>query len=663
MKHEHHGGHAAHHAHMVEDFKQRFWISLVATIPVLVLSPMIQTGLRFSLSFPGDNYALLLISSFIYFYGGRPFLKGLLDELKQRQPGMMTLIGLAVSVAYFYSAAVVLGIKGEVFFWELVTLIDIMLLGHWIEMRSVMSASRALEELARLMPSEAHLLAADGSVKEIKIEDLEPGNRVLVKPGEKIPVDGRIIEGESEINEAALTGESRPLSKKRGEAVIGGSVNGNGALTVEVLKTGKDSYISQVIELVRRASESKSRSQDIADRAAFWLTLIAITVGALTLISWLVLGKQFVFALERMVTVMVITCPHALGLAVPLVIAVITGLSARNGLLIRNRTQFENAQRLDTIVFDKTGTLTKGEFGVTDVVLSGSWSEDELLRRAAAVESNSEHSIALAIVKKAGDKGLKLFGVANFTALPGNGAKAVVDGKVIYVGNQGVLEKAGVKASGAAERAKGIAAQGKTVVFVASEGRVQGVIGLADIIRDESKEAVAELKKSGLAVMMITGDNRATAEYVAMELGLDDYFAEVLPDKKSEKIKELQQQGKRVAMVGDGVNDAPALAQADVGVAIGAGTDVAVETADVILVENDPRGVLDILSLSRITRRKMLQNLGWATGYNIFAIPLAAGVLYNYGIILPPAAGAVVMSLSTVIVAINARMIYFQKGR
>jgi len=655
-------GHAAHHAHMVEDFKRRFLISLIATFPVLILSPMIQSFLGYSVSFPGDAYVLLLISSFIFFYGGWPFLSGLLDELRKKQPGMMTLIGVAISVAYFYSAAVVLGIKGEVFFLELVTLVDIMLLGHWIEMRSVMGASQALEELAKLMPSQAHLVAEDGSVSDVKIEDLKPQDRVLIKPGEKIPVDGNIIEGESEVNEAMLTGESKPVEKNKGDKVIGGSVNGNGALKVEVKKTGKDSYLSQVIELVRQAGESKSRAQDIANKAAFWLTLIAITVGTATLISWLVFGKEFVFALERMVTVMVITCPHALGLAIPLVISVITGLSAKNGLLIRNRTQFEEAQKLDTVVFDKTGTLTKGEFGVTDIINLGDWSEEELLRKAASIEASSEHTIAKGIVNKAKEKGFKIAGAQAFEAIPGKGAKAVADGEEIYVGNKGILEIIKVGTGAAEEKMNKIAAEGKTLVFVAAKGKVQGIIGLADIIRDESREAVRKLKDIGLEVSMITGDNQTTAKYVADELKLDSFFAEVLPDKKSEKIKELQAKGKRVAMVGDGVNDAPALAQADVGIAIGAGTDVAIKAADVVLVESDPRGVVDIIALSRITRRKILQNLGWATGYNIFAIPLAAGILYNYGILLPPAAGALVMSLSTVIVAINARLIFYKKG-
>lgn len=654
-------GHAAHHAHMVEDFKRRFWISLILTIPVLILSPLIQSLLRFSLKFPGDKFILFGISTFIYFYGGWPFLKGIFDELKKKQPGMMTLIALAITVAYVYSSGVVFGIRGKFFFWELVTLIDIMLLGHWIEMRSVMGASRALEELARLMPSEAHLVLGDGSIKDIKLEELKQGDRVLIKPGEKIPADGRVIDGESEINEAMITGESKPVSKGANDEVIGGSVNGSGSLTIEVKKTGKDSYLSQVVELVRAASESKSKAQDFANRAAFWLTLIAVTAGVVTLIGWLTLGKEFVFALERMVTVMVITCPHALGLAIPLVIAVITALSAQNGLLIRNRTAFENARNLQMIVFDKTGTLTKGEFGVSDIISLGNWSENDLLRKVASIEANSEHTIAKGIVKKAKEKNLKLSKVEKFEAIAGKGAKAQVEGEEIFVGNKGIFDIANVKSVEAEKKMEEIALQDKTIVFVISGKKIQGIVGLSDIIRDESKEAVGKLKDLGLELAMITGDNNATAKYVAGELGLDTYFAEVLPDKKSEKIKQLQRQGKKVAMVGDGVNDAPALAQADVGIAIGAGTDVAVETADVILVKNDPRNVVDVIALSRATQRKMVQNLVWATGYNIFAIPLAAGVLYKYGIILAPAVGALIMSLSTIIVAINARLISYKR--
>ena len=661
LTHRKTGGHAAHHGHMVEDFKKRFWISAIATIPVLILSPFIQSLLGYSLKFPGDKFALFFISALIYFYGGWPFLKGLFDELKEKMPGMMTLIGMAVSVAFIYSSLVVFGVKGEVFFWELVTLIDIMLLGHWIEMRSVMGASKALEDLAKLMPSEAHLVLKDLSIKDIKIENLKKGDIILIKPGEKIPADSLIIEGESEINQAMITGESSPVTKKKGDKLIGGSINGSGSLRAEVKKTGEDSYIAQVVELVRTASESKSKAQDFADKAAFWLTLIAITAGTVTLIAWLLLGKEFVFALERMVTVMVITCPHALGLAIPLVVVVVTAISAKNGLLIRNRTSFENARNLNIIVFDKTGTLTKGEFGVTDIVSLGDWEENELLRKAASVEINSEHTIAKGIISKAKERNIKIPESERFEAIPGRGAKAIIEGKQIYIGNKGILEFANIGIGETGKADNMLESEGKTLVYIASEGKLRGIIGLADIIREESKAAVDKLKSLGLEVAMITGDNYATAKYVADNLGLDLFFAEVLPDKKSEKIRELQRGGKKVAMVGDGVNDAPALAAADLGVAIGGGTDVAIETADVILVENDPRDVVNVIGLSRMMQKKMAQNLAWATGYNLIAIPLAAGVLYNYNILMPPAIGAVVMSLSTIVVAINARLIYYKK--
>ncbi|MFO8052635.1 MAG: copper-translocating P-type ATPase [Candidatus Omnitrophota bacterium] len=652
--------HSAHHKHMVEDFKKRFWISLVITIPVLILSPMIQSFFGFQVTFSGVMIILFGLSTIIFFYGGWPFLSGLVNELKEKRPGMMTLIGLAITVAYVYSGLVVFGLKGKVFFWELVTLIDIMLLGHWIEMKSVMGASRALEELAKLMPKEAHKITEDGSTDDVKVDQLRSSDRVLIKPGEKIPVDGKIIKGDSEVNEAMLTGESKPIHKKKGDQVIGGSVNGSGSLTAAVSKTGEDSYLSQVVNLVKEASQSKSKAQGFADKAAFWLTLIAIGAGFITLVSWLLFGKDFVFSLERMVTVMVITCPHALGLAVPLVIAVITSLSAKNGLLIRQRTPFENARNLDVIVFDKTGTLTKGEFGVTDIInLSKGENDDQLLAKVASLENNSEHTIAKGILKKAKEKELKLKEAEGFEAISGKGAKAKIEGKEIYVGNKELIEQLSLEAKDATEKINKLAKDGKTAVFAIWDNTVQAIFGLSDIIRDESKEAIAELKKLRYQVSMITGDNQETAKFVAGELGLDSYFSQVLPDKKSEKIKKLQNEGKKVAMVGDGVNDAPALAQADLGIAIGTGTDVAAETADIVLVESDPRSVVDAIKLSKITYRKTLQNLSWATGYNLFAIPLAAGVLYKYGIVLAPAVGALIMSLSTIIVAINAKLIKF----
>ena len=569
----------------------------------------------------------------------------------------MTLIALAVAVAYFYSSAVVFGVKGKIFFWELATLIDIMLLGHWIEMKSVMGASRALEELAKLMPSEAHKVMPDGSMQDVLLDELRSGDKVLIKPGEKIPADGKVVEGETSVNEAMITGESKPVSKKKDAKVIGGAINGEGSITVEVEKTGKDSFLSQVIELVREAQASKSRTQDIANRAAFWLTIIAISAGAITMFVWLaILHHDFVFALERTVTVMVITCPHALGLAVPLVVAVSTAISARNGLLIRNRAAFERARNLQAIIFDKTGTLTEGKFGVTDVVtLNGELDESQLLSYAASVEQNSEHPIAKGIVNSAE----KTMRVEDFKAITGKGAQGKVDGKEVKVVSPGYLRENKIEFKNG--KIDELSAQGKTVVFVLVDGKVQGSIALGDVIRKESREAIARLKEMGIQAMMLTGDNKQVAEYVAKELDLDDYFAEVLPGQKAEKVKEVQSRGLIVAMTGDGVNDAPALAQADVGIAIGAGTDVAVETADIVLVRSNPADAVDIIALAKATYRKMVQNLAWATGYNAFAIPLAAGVLFSYGIILSPAMGAVLMSLSTVIVAINARILKVEK--
>jgi len=648
-----------HHAHMVADFRRRFWVSLALTIPVLALSPMIQgfLGLGQALRFGGDLYVLFALSSAIFFYGGYPFLKGLIDELKEAQPGMMTLVAIAITVAYVYSSIVVFGLPGKIFFWELATLIDIMLLGHWIEMKSVMGASRALEELAELMPSDAHKLMPDGSTKDISVEELHVGDRVLIKPGEKIPVDAQIVEGESSVNEAMLTGESKPVQKTAGSKLIGGAINGEGSLTAEVQKTGKDSFLSQMIGLVEEAQQSKSRSQDLAQRAALWLTIIALSCGTVTLIIWLgIIHKDFAFSLERMVTVMVITCPHALGLAVPLVVAVSTALSAKNGLLIRDRASFERGRNIQAIIFDKTGTLTRGEFGVTDtVIFSGDMDEKQLLKYAASVEANSEHPIAKGIAASV-EKPPR---VQDFKSIPGKGAQGMVEGSNVKVVSPGFLQENTVTMED--ERVEKFNSQGKTVVFVMIDGKLKGAIALADIIRDESKEAISRLKGMGIRCMMLTGDNNLVAKWVSEEIGLDEYFSEVLPKDKAEKVKEVQSRGLIVAMTGDGVNDAPALAQADVGIAIGAGTDVAVETADIVLVRSNPLDVMAIVDLARATYRKMIQNLAWATGYNAFAIPLAAGVLYSYGILLSPAMGAILMSLSTVIVAVNARFLKVKK--
>jgi Cu2+-exporting ATPase len=653
-----HAGHE-HHAHMAAEFRQRFWISLVLTLPILVLSPMLQTlvGLREAIRFSGDVYVLFGLSSAVFWYGGWPFLKGLFAELRSRQPGMMTLISVAITTAYLYSSAVVFGLTGKMFFWELASLIDIMLLGHWIEMKSVMGASRALEELAKLMPSDAHKLMPDGSVKDVPLGELVVTDRVLVKPGEKLPADGVIVEGESSVDEAMLTGESTPAPKKIGGKVLGGSINGEGSLTLEVKSTGKDSFLSQVVELVKQAQDSKSKTQDLANTAARWLTIAALGGGAITLLVWLVLmGKDFAFAIERTVTVMVIACPHALGLAVPLVVAVSTALAAQNGLLIRNRVSFEGARRLQAVIFDKTGTLTEGRFGVSDtLVLSPDIDAETLRKYAASVDANSEHPIAKAIAASSEKK----LPVEGFKSIPGKGAEGRVEGREVKVVSPGFLREQNVDLTD--KRVEPLQAQGKTVVFVLVDGRLKGAIALADIVRPEAKRAIDALKAMNIRCMMLTGDNKATAKWVSDQVGLDEYFAEVLPQDKAAKVKEVQSRGVLVAMTGDGVNDAPALAQADVGIAIGAGSDVAVETADVILVRSSPLDVVAIVRLSRATYQKMIQNLLWATGYNVVAIPLAAGALFAWGVLLTPALGAVLMSASTVIVAINARLLRLKK--
>ncbi len=661
--HERHD--AEHHDHtaMVAEFRRRFWFSVVLTIPILAFSPMIQDwlGLEERLTFPGSAYVLFGLSTTVYLYGGQPFIRGLFDELRQLQPGMMTLISLAISVAYFYSSAVVFGLPGQVFFWELATLIDVMLLGHWIEMKSVMGASGALDALVRLMPTEAHRLRENGQVEEVPVTELKPGDRVLVKPGEKIPTDGLIVEGRSSLNESMLTGESKPVTRREGDEAIGGAVNGEGALVLEIRKTGAETYLAQVVEMVRQAQASRSRAQDLANRAAQWLTYIALSVGTLTLVIWLMLGEPFAFALERSVTVMVITCPHALGLAVPLVVAVSTSLAALRGLLIRNRAAFERARNLQAIVFDKTGTLTEGRFGVSDVLPLADVDEAELLRLAASLEQQSEHPIALGIVRAAEERGIRLAKAEEFRNLTGRGAEARIEGRMIRVVSPGVVEEQGFDVHD--ERLTVLARQGKTVVYVTDGDRVLGAIALADVVRPESFEAIARLKAMDIRCLMLTGDSRAVAAHVAGQLGLDDFFAEVLPHEKAAKIREVKSKGVTVAMVGDGVNDAPALVEADLGIAIGAGTDVAIESADIVLVHSNPLGVAATLGLSRATYGKMVQNLLWATGYNAVAIPLAAGIGAPFGWVLSPAVGAALMSLSTVIVAINAKLLERYRAR
>ena len=642
---------------MVDEFRRRFWVSLTLTVPVLATSEMLAhvLGLGGAIAFAGKRYVEFAFASAVYFYGGWPFLTGLVDEVRKRLPGMMTLVALAITVAYIYSALVVFGLPGSVFFWETATLIDIMLLGHWIEMRSVLGASRAVEQLVRLLPAQAHRLRADGAIEEVPLDALHAGDRVLVKPGERIPTDGLVVAGRTSVNQAMLTGESQPVEKGEGDEVIGGAVNGEGAITIVVGRTGAETYLAQVIELVRKAQETRSRTQDLANRAAMWLTLIAIGGGTVTLVAWLGAGREFSFALERMVTVMVITCPHALGLAVPLVVAVSTALSARQGLLIRDRSAFERARELDAVVFDKTGTLTEGRFGVTDIVPLNGRTEREVLRLAAALESRSEHPIAAGIVRAATDRGVQYPAPDGFAAIPGKGGRGTVDGAEVKVVSPALLKEQGLTV--ADPRVAPLAEQGKTVVYVLADGKAIGAIALADIIRPEAREALDRLKEMGIRPMMLTGDSAAVARWVAGQLGLEDYFAEVLPDQKAAKIEEVKRRGLTVAMVGDGVNDAPALVAADVGIAIGAGTDVAVESADIVLVRSDPRDVPTIVGLARATYRKMVQNLWWATGYNAVAIPLAAGVLARAGILLSPAVGAVLMSVSTVVVALNAQLL------
>lgn len=653
-EHAHHGhdhNHHAHHdhSHHLADFKKRFWVSLLLTVPVLLLSEMIQQWLGISFRLPFHSYILFALSAAIFFYGGWPFLSGAVDELRSRQPGMMTLIGTAITVAFIYSSATVFFIRGHDFFWELATLIVIMLLGHWVEARSVLGASRALEELVRIMPTTAHLLR-DGQVVDVPVSELKPGDRVLVRPGEKIPADGRVEEGQSAINESLLTGESRPVLKIPGAPVIGGSINGDGSLQITVEKTGQETYLAQVINLVRQAQASRSRTQDLANRSAALLFYVALSAGIISFAVWSLL-RNADFALERTVTVLVIACPHALGLAIPLVVAISTAITARQGILIRDRRAFEAVRNVEAVVFDKTGTLTEGKFGVSETVAIVP--EEELLRLAAAVEIHSEHVIARAIVDYARSKNLVIPPVQDFQSLPGRGASGRVDGRLVEIGGVSLLSEMKISVDGTP--LEPALKKGQTTVVVLIDRKPAGAIILSDRLRPESRQAVAALKQMGIRVFLLTGDSEEVAAAVAAELGIDDYFARVLPHEKAEKIRELREAGLRVAMVGDGVNDAPALASADAGIAIGAGTDVAMESADIILVKNAPTDVAKLITLARRTYSKMVQNLWWAAGYNIITIPLAAGLLYQQGIVISPALGAVLMSLSTVIVALNSQ--------
>lgn len=654
--HDGQGGHdhSQHHTMMIKDFRKRFWISLVISVPILVLSPMVQglLGFEFSLTQGYDKYLLFALSTIVFFYGGWPFLTGLIDELKKKQPGMMTLIAVAITVAWGYSSATTFGLEGSSFFWELATLIDIMLLGHWIEMKSILGASRSLQKLVALMPSEAHRLK-NGETEDVKVNELKKDDKVLVRPGEKIPVDGIITDGESSINESMVTGESRPVRKSKDDKVIGGTINGNGSLTLSVEQVGEEAYLNKVINMVREAQSKKSRTQNLADRIAKWLTIVALTIGFGTLITWLLLDESFVFALERMASVMVITCPHALGLAVPLVVAISTSLSAGKGLLIRNRTAFENSRKITLLAFDKTGTLTKGNFAVSRYeALSDQYEKDDILKLAGALESKSEHPLATGIMQKIKELELGIKESRDFNSISGKGIEGMVDNKNVKVVSPGYLKENNIKIpENQAENHQ------ETVVYVLADDKPAGVIALSDEIRPESHEAISSLKKNGIKVIMMTGDNEQVAKAVSDELKLDDYFAGILPDQKLEKIKELQDEGEFVAMTGDGINDAPALATANVGIAVGSGTDVAAETADIILVNSNPKDIASLISFGKATYRKMIQNFIWATGYNVVAIPLAAGVLYSTGILINPAVGAVLMSLSTVVVAINAQLL------
>jgi len=639
---------------LIKDFRRRFWISLVITLPILILSPMIQDllGFRFTLLGAPDKFILFALSTVVFFYGGWPFLAGLVDELKKKQPGMMTLIAVAITVAWGYSSATTFGVKGSTFFWELATLIDIMLLGHWIEMKSILGASRSLQMLVEMMPDEAHLVK-NGGTEDIKVDQLKKDDLVMVRPGEKIPVDGVVVEGESSVNESMITGESKPVAKGKDDRVTGGSLNGNGSLTVSVMQVGEDAYLSKVIKMVRDAQEKKSKTQNLADRIAFWLTVIALSVGFGTLAAWLLLGKPFVFALERMATVMVITCPHALGLAVPLVVAISTSVAAQAGLLIRNRTAFENSRKVSVMLFDKTGTLTRGNFGVTRYgSFVESFKDTQILRLAGALEGKSEHPLAIGIMQKIKDQKIEIPEAENFNAITGKGIEAVVENKNVKVVSPGFLAEKNIDIP-----SESFTNEAETVVFVMVDDKLTGYIAMSDEIRKESYEAVKMLKKHGLKLFMMTGDNEKVARSVSDELGLDGWYAGILPDGKLKMVKELQKKGEFVAMTGDGVNDAPALAAADVGIAIGSGTDIAAETADIILVNSNPQDIASLVVFGKATYTKMIQNFIWATGYNVVAIPLAAGVLFSAGIIISPAIGAIFMSISTVIVAVNAQLL------
>jgi len=653
-----HTSHDKHAGHHTEDFLRRFWICLALTLPVLVLSPMVHEWIGLKMSIPGNQYLLLFLSSIIYFYGGQPFLAGMVREIRFRNVGMMTLISLAISVSFIYSVATIFGLEGMDFFWELATLIDIMLLGHWLEMRSAAAASRALESLVALLPSKVHV-ERNGILVDVELKQLKNEEIVWVKPGEKVPADGLVLEGASSVNESMLTGESVPVSKEINAKVIAGSINGDGSLRIRVTGVGVDSYLSKVINIVQTAQDAKSKTQNLADKVAKWLTYVSITVGVLTFAYWLITERNLPFALERMVTVMVTSCPHALGVAIPLVVALSTSISATHGLLIRNRTAFENARKLTTVIFDKTGTLTKGSHEVQRIIpLSDKYAEAEILQYAAAAQQHSEHHIATGILRTLKERKLDLWKSEDFKYSKGVGVSASINGKVVLAVGPNYFRQHGLDHPTLPDA---IDQEIESVIYVFIDQELAGVITLADSLRETSAAAITQLKQMGIKSFLLTGDNENIAAAVANKLGMDGYLANVLPEEKQNKVKEFQLKGEIVAMTGDGVNDAPALAQADVGIAIGSGTDVAAETADIILVNSDPYDVSTIISFGRKTYSKMVQNLAWAVGYNVIAIPLAAGVLYPH-FMLSPAAGAVLMSLSTVIVAINARLLSLEDG-
>ncbi|WP_442905064.1 copper-translocating P-type ATPase [Haladaptatus sp. ZSTT2] len=661
-----HGGHIDEGSHMAHTdhtghermFRRRFWVSLVLSIPVIFFSEFIQDVFGYTAPiFPGSIWITPVLSVIIFAYGGVPFLSMARTEFENREPGMMLLISLAITVAFGYSLASLVLPGTTPFFWELVTLIDIMLLGHWMEMRSVRQASGALDELAKLMPDTAERLTESGETEDVPVSELSAGDVVLVRPGASVPADGEVVEGESSVDESMITGESRPVDKELGSEVVAGTVNQDGSLRVRVTKTGDETALAGIMRLVDEAQRSKSRTQLLADRAAGWLFYIALAVAAITAVAWVLATGFNLTVLERVVTVLVIACPHALGLAVPLVVAINTSTAAQNGMLIRDRIAMEEARNLDTVMFDKTGTLTKGEQGVVAVETAGDWDEQRALAVAAGVEGDSEHMIARAIRNAAAEREVQRASVSNFENLRGLGVRATVDGETVHLGGPNLIEKLGIKRSAEISSfANDAGANAHTVIYlIREESEIVAAFALADVIREESRQAIEALHGMGIEVAMLTGDSEAVAKAVAEELGIDQYFAEVLPEEKDTKVAQLQAEGKLVAMVGDGVNDAPALTRADVGIAIGSGTDVAIESGDIILVDNNPMDVVRLIRLSKASYRKMQENLVWATGYNVFALPLAAGILAPIGILLSPAIGAVFMSLSTIIVAINAR--------